>query len=143
MAAAIQMPRKLWEEMIGIVSSRLEKGSLDKPIVFALYTKEQDHHEVIDYREIPTVEVRGKYPDDYTYQYPGIGKMDFYSPKGTGKWFSGTLVVGDGTDLDEDDKRWMVKEQLDFRIKMDINSQGHLSYKAYFMDFPVVSLNLT
>jgi hypothetical protein len=143
MADEIQIPKALWGEMMESINSRLKKGSLDKPIVFALYTKEDDHHEVIDYKEITTVEVKGKYPDDYTYNYPGITEMKFYSHKGAGKWFSGTLVVGDGTDLDEEDKKWMVKEQLDFRVKMDRTSQGDLSYRAYFIDFPVVPLNLT
>ena len=143
MARAIQLPNTLWEEMRQIVNNRLIQGSLDKPVVFALYTKEHDHHEVIAYREIPTVKVRGKYPDgDYSYTYPGTKKMGFYPPKGAGKWFSGTLVVGGGVELEELDKKWMVREQLDFRIKMDRDAQGQLSCKAYYIDFPVVSLDL-
>ncbi len=129
--------------MMKLINDRLTKGKLDKPIVFALYTREQDHHEVIAYREIPTVKVRGKYPDgDYSYTYPGIKKMGFYLPKGVDKCFSGTLVVGGGVELEELDKKWMVREQLDFRIKIDRDSQGQLSWKAYYIDFPTVSLDL-
>jgi len=144
MARAIQIPNTLWEEMRQIVDNRLIQGSLDKPIVFALYTKEHDHHEIIEYREIPKVQVVGNYPKgEYYYKYPGIGKLDFYQPKGSGKWFSGTLVVGDGTDLDESDKRFMVsRDQMDFRIKMDRDPTGGWSYKAYCIDFPTASLDL-
>jgi len=142
MARAIQMPKALWEEMMRIINDRLLKRSLEKPLVFALYTEEHDHQKVIDYREISTVKVKGRYPDDFTYTYPGVKEKGFYPPKGAGKWFSGTLVVGDGTDLDEDDKKWMIREQMDFRIKMDKDSQGQLCYKAYYIDFPVVPLDL-
>lgn len=141
MAKPIQMPHVLWEEMQQIVKTRLKQGSLKKPIVFALYTKEHDHHEVITYREIPTVKVIGDYPNgEYRYIYPGIKSMDFYPRKGSGKWFSGTLVVGDGVELDEEDMKWMTREQLDFRIKMHMDSLGRLSWKAYFVDFPIVSV---
>jgi len=141
MAKAIQMTHILWEEMQQIVKTRLKQGSLKKPIVFALYAKEHDHHEVITYREIPTVKVIGDYPNgEYRYIYPGIKSMGFYPRKGSGKWFSGTLVVGDGVELDEEDKKWMIREQLDFRIKMHMDSLGRLSWKAYFIDFPIVSV---
>lgn len=55
MAEPMQMPHILWEEIRQIVETRLKQGSLKKPIVFALYTEEHDHHKVITYREIPTV----------------------------------------------------------------------------------------
>ena len=144
MARAIQIPTTLWEEMRQIVNNRLIQGSLDKPIVFALYTKEHDHHEIIEYREIPTVQVVGDYPNgEYYYKYPGIVKLGFYQPKGSGKWFSGTLVVGDGADLKERDKQFMVsRDQMDFRIKMDRDAKGQLTWKAYYIDFPIVSLDM-
>ncbi len=141
MAEAIQIPHVLWEEMEQIVKTRLKKGSLKIPIVFALYTDEHEHHKVVSYREIPTVKVIGDYPNgEYRYTYPGIKSMGFYPRKGLGKWFSGTLVVGGGLELDEEDKKWMVREQLDFRIKMDVGPPGQWSWKAYFIDFPVVSV---
>ena len=119
------------------------QGSLDKPIVFALYTKEHNHHEIIGYREITTVKVSGDYPNgEYKYYYPGIKKQDFYLPKDTGKWFSGTLVVGDGIELDEEDKLWMIRDNMDFRIKMGRDPTGEWSYKAYCIDFPIISLDL-
>ncbi len=143
MARAIQIPHTLWEEMQEVVKTRLKQGSLERPIVFALYTKEHDHHEVITYREIPTVKLIGDYPNgEYRYIYPGIKKMGFYPPKGTGKWFSGTLVVGGGVELEEEDKKWMIREQLDFRIKMEGDPVGKWSYKTYCVDFPMVSLDL-
>lgn len=141
MTKAIQMPHILWEEMQQIVKTRLKQGSLKKPIVFALYTKEHDHHEIVDYREVTTVMVRGDYlGGEYDYCYPGIKKQGFYPHKGTGKWFSGTLVVGDGTGLEEGDKQWMIRDKMDFRIKMHVDPVGRLSWKAYFIDFPVVSV---
>jgi hypothetical protein len=141
MIRAIKTPRTIWDEMIQAITDRLTKGSLDKPIVFALYTKEHDHYEIVDYREITTVMVKGDYPNgEYDYCYPGIKKQGFYPHKGTGKWFSGTLVVGDGTELEEGDKQWMIRDQMDFRIKMDADPQGRLSWKAYFINFPIVSV---
>jgi hypothetical protein len=143
MAKAIRISHTLWEELITIIDSRLTRGSLDKPIVFGLYTKEDDHYEVVSYKEIPTVRVTGTYPNgDYNYSYPGVRQLGFYPKKGTGKWFSGTLVVGDGIDLDEGDKQWMIRDKMDFRIKIDMDSLGQLSWKAYHMDFPAASLEL-
>jgi len=139
----VTIPKHIWDDIIDSVQERFSTGRLEKPIVFALYTTEDIHTQVIDHKEIPTVEVKGDYPDgDYEYTYPGISKRGFYPPKGTGRWFSGTLVVGDGTDLDASDKEWMVKEQLYFRIKMDSGGNGELQWKAYCIDFPSVSLNL-
>jgi hypothetical protein len=141
MARTIQMPNTLWEEMMRVINDRLTKGNLEKPIVFALFTKEDDHCEIVCYREIPTVRVKGDYPNgDYNYIYPGIKALGFYPRKGAGKWFSGTLVVGDGIDFEEGERKWMVREQMDFRIKMDKNDQGRLSWKAYYLDFPSVPL---
>ncbi|MDP2931822.1 MAG: hypothetical protein Q8O05_04900 [Chloroflexota bacterium] len=78
-----------------------------------------------------------------TYNYPGIGKLHFYSHKGEEKWFSGTLVVGDTTDLDDEDKSLMIRDGMDFRIKMDKDSQGQWQYKVYCLDFVTASLSLT
>jgi hypothetical protein len=127
--------------MMQVVTDRLTKGSLDKPMVFALYTDEHHHYEIVDYREITTVVVKGDYPSgEYDYCYPGIKKQGFYPRRGTGKWFSGTLVVGDGTELEEGDKQWMIRDQMDFRIKMHVDTLGRLSWKAYFINFPIVSV---
>jgi len=143
MSSDIRMPKTIWEEIIRVIVNRLTKGILDKPVVFALYTSEHDHHEIVDYREITSVVVRGNYPNgDYNYFYPGIKKEGFYPPKNTGEWFSGTLVVGDSTEIDELDKRWMIRDKMDFRIKMNLDSLGQLTWKAYYMDFPEVSLKL-
>ncbi len=143
MSKAIQIPSTLWEEIMQAVNNKLIRGRLDKPVVFALYTKEHNHYEVVAYREIITVKVRGDYPNgEYNYIYPGIKEQGFYPPKGTGKWFSGTLIVGDGTDLEELDKQWMIRDQMDFRIKMDRDSLGQLFWKAYYIDFLIASLDL-
>ena len=142
MTRAIKIPQTIWEEMMKVITNRLTKGSLDKLIVFALYTDEHDHYEIVDYREITTVVVKGDYPNGkYDYCYPGIKKQGFYPRKGTGKWFSGTLVVGDGTDLDEMDMQWMIRDKMDFRIKMDRDPVGKWSYKTYCVDFPIISLD--
>ena len=139
------MPREIWNQMIETAKEKKEKGPLGKPIVFALYTQESDHSAVIDYREITTVELirASEYPNgNYNYKYPGIKKLGFYPPSGTGKWFSGTLVIGDGIELETEDQKWMVKDQMDFRIKLEIDQLGQLSYKTYCIDFPVVPLEL-
>ena len=136
---SIRIPKSLWQKM----EERVEEYARDNtnlfwpPLVFALYSKEDNHYEIISYREIPTVQVSGD-----IYKYPGIKKLGFYPRKGTGKWFSGTLVVGSGIDLDEEDKKWMIRDQMDFRIKMDRDPLGQLSWKAYYIDFPLVSLDL-
>ena len=145
MAENIQISRVLWEKIIKDVNKKYMQGSLDKPVVYALYTEEHDHHKIIEYREIETVRVKGDYPDgDYEYYYPGIRDLNFYPPKGTGKWFSGTLVVvvGDGIELEDGDKKWMIRDKMDFRIKMVMDSSGQPSWRAYYIDFPIVSLEL-
>jgi len=143
MVEAIRMPRALWDEMMQIVDHKLKKGTLDKPVVFAIYTDEHDKHEVVGYRDIATVQVKGDYPKgDYKIAYPGIKAQGFYPPKGTGRWFSGTLVVGDSTDLKERDKHWMIRDGMNFRIKMDRDSLGQLSWNAYHVDFPAAALEL-
>jgi hypothetical protein len=139
----VTMTKALWNELLDLVEKRLLTGSLVKPIVFALYTPENNHYSVIDYKEILTVRVNGNYPNgEYSYSYPGIKKDGFYPPKGKGRWFSGTLVVGDGIDLDKSDEEWIKKEELYFRIKMDNNNDGNLQWRAYCIDFPEVPINL-
>lgn len=141
MTASLKIPNHIWDEIIADVNKRLSIGKLEKPIVFALYTTEHDHQDVTGYREIPTVKItKGHYPDDYDYRYPGIKALGFYPKKGTGRWFSGTLVVGDGIDMDESDKQWIIKEQLYFRIKADKDQNGQLQRKAYCIDFPEVTI---
>jgi len=135
---SIRIPKSLWQKM----EERVEEYARDNtnlwpPLVFALYSKEDNHYEIIDYREIPTVQVSGD-----SYRYPGIKKLDFYPHKGTGRWFSGTLVVGDELELDNEDKSLMLRDKMDFRIKMDKDPTGGWSYKAYCIDFPTASLDL-
>ena len=137
------MPLILWNRIVDDVTQRYASGDLDKPIVYALYTEEHNHSKIIDYREIQEVRVRGDYlSGEYDYYYPGIRDLNFYPPKDTGKWFSGTLVVGDGIELEGGDKKWMIRDKMDFRIKMVMDSSGQLSWKAYYIDFPIVSLEL-
>ena len=143
MARAIKISYTLWDKIMELVNQRLTKGSLDKPIIFALYTKEDNHYEIVDFREIATVKVTGDYPNgEYEYRYPGIKKQGFYPPKTSGKWFSGTLVVGAGTELWEGEKEWMIRDKMDFRIKMDRDSLGQLSWTVYYVDFPIALLEL-
>ncbi len=135
---SIRIPKSLWRKM----EERVEEYARDNtnlwpPLVFALYSKEDNHYEIISYREITTVQVSGD-----SYKYPGIKKLDFYPRKGTGKWFSGTLVVGDELELDNEDKSLMRRDGMDFRIKMDRDPTGGWSYKAYCIDFPTASLDL-
>jgi len=137
-ALSIRIPKALWQKMEERVEDHAGKNpSLWPPLVFALYTKEDNHYEIIDYREITTVKA---HDDDY--KYPGTKELGFYPPKGTGKWFSGTLVVGDGTELDEGDRKWMVRDKMDFRIKMDKGHTAKWSYKTYCIDFPTAALHL-
>jgi hypothetical protein len=63
--------------------------------------------------------------------------------KGSGKWFSGSAVFGDGVDLGDEDRRWIVREQLYFRIKMDTDPvTGQLISNSFLLDFPKVNLNI-
>ena len=135
---SIRIPKALWQKMEERRKEYAgENPSLWLPLVFALYSKEDDHYEIIDYREAP-VQKRG----DDEYSCRGMKGQGFYPRKGTGKWFSGTLVVGSGIDLDEVDKKWMIRDQMDFRIKMDRDPTGEWSYKAFCIDFPTASLDL-
>lgn len=139
----IKIPRQIFNRIEAIIKQRVNATKLDKPIVFAMYTSEDDHSKIIDYKEIPTVEVTGNYlSGDYDYKYPGIAKLGFYSKKGTGRWFSGTLVFGDGTELDESDKKWMLGDGMYFRIKVAMDNNGKLIWKAYYLHYPEVSLDL-
>ena len=132
------MPKGLWQGILKRAEEYQQQNSnLWPPLVFALYGKEDNHYEIVDYREITTVQVKG---DNYT--YPGIKKLDFYPQKGAGKWFAGTLVVGDSTELDKGDKVWMLRDKMDFRIKMDRDPLGQWAYKAYYIDFLTASLDL-
>ena len=76
------------------------------------------------------------------YKYLGISELGFYPKKSTGRWFSGTLVFGDDTELDESDKKWMLRDEMYFRIKVVKDSKGKLQWKAYYLDYPEVSLDL-
>ncbi|MBL7165242.1 MAG: hypothetical protein ISS55_02000 [Dehalococcoidales bacterium] len=140
----IKIPRRIFNHIETIIKQRANVGKLDKPIVFAMYTTVDDHSEIIDYKEIPTVKVTGDYPcGDYDYKYPGISELDFYPKKSSGRWFSGTLVFGDGTELDESDKKWMLRDEMYFRIKVYKGGNGKLQWKAYYLDYPEVSLLLS
>jgi hypothetical protein len=142
LAMGISITKSIWDEVISTVQTRWTSAQLEKPIVFAMYTPEDDYKRIIGYREIPTVKISGSYPNgEYKYTYPGVKAQGFYPPKGTGKWFSGILVAGDGTRLDDLDKRWMIREQVYFRIKVDKGHDGKLFWKTYFLDFPEVSLD--
>ena len=135
---SIRIPKSLWQKMEERREEyAVENPSLWPPLVFALYGKEDNHYEIIGYKIAP---VQKKGDDDYTCR--GMKNLDFYPHKGEGKWFSGTLVVGDGIELDEGDKLWMIRDKMDFRIKMHRDLMGKWSYKAYCIDFPTVSLEL-
>lgn len=135
---SIRIPKSLWQEMVEKAEEYArDNPSLWPPLVFALYSKEDNHYEIIDYRKAP---VQKKGDDDYTCR--GMRDAGFYPDKGEGKWFSGTLVIGDGIELDDGDKFWMIRDQMDFKIKMDRDPLGQLSWKAYYIDFPIVSLDL-
>ena len=84
----IRIPRYIFNQIETIIKQRVDAGKLDKPVVFALYTTVNEHSEIIDYKEIPTVKVTGDYPDgDYDYKYLGISELGFYPKKSTGRWF--------------------------------------------------------
>ena len=117
---SIRIPKVLWQKMEeGVEEYARKNPSLWPPLVFALYGKEDNHYEIIAYREAP---VQKKGDDDYSCR--GMQRLGFYPDKGEGKWFSGTLVVGDGTELDDGDKFWMLRDKMDFRIKMKKNPVG-------------------
>ena len=145
MTRQVGIPVKLWDEMIALIENLSHGVSPWPPIVFALYGCEDDHFDIILYKRIESVtatKVRG----EDSYSYPGLRKANFYPPPGTGKWFSGTLVVGDGLDLDKSDesgsdKWWMRKDGMDFRIKMDRqNPHEPWEHRVYVLDVHESSL---
>lgn len=139
----IKIPKQIFNHIKVAIKRRANAGKLDKPIVFAIYTTVDEHSVIIGYKEIPTVKVIGNYPNgDYYYKYPGIKKLGFYPEKSTGRWFSGTLVFGDGTELDESDRKWMLRDGMYFRIKATMDNKGKLVWKAYYLYYPEVSLDL-
>jgi len=135
---SVRIPKTIWQEMETNIQKYAKKNpSLWPPLVFALYGKEDNHYEIIGYRRAP---VQKKGENDY--QCRGMRDAGFYPDKGEGKWFSGTLVIGDGIELDDVDKFWMLRDKMDFRIKMARDPEGKWQYRAYYIDFPVVSLDL-
>lgn len=138
----IKIPEQIFSRIKVAIKRRANAGTLDEPIVFAMYTTVDDHSVIIGYKEIPTVKVIGSYPNgDYYYKYPGIKKLGFYPKKNTGRWFSGTLVFGDGTELDQSDMKWMLRDGMYFRIKSAMDDNGKLVWKAYYLHYPEVSLD--
>ena len=132
MTDSIRIPERVWQEMIDAVEARLAHGPLAKPIAFALYMKEDDRNQVLRCRELPLQLSRGVYPEgDFSYTWPGTRNAGFYVKKGSGEWFEGTWIFGDGLDLDADDTRWMGKEETPVRIKVDRDASGRHKWKAY------------
>lgn len=139
----VSIPRVIWNDMVNEVKKRRTTQPTDKPIVFALYTREDDHLEVIERREMQ-VKVSGNYASgDFTYKHPGAKRDGFYPPSGTGRWFSGTWVFGDGLELDDDDRRWMIRDQMAFRVKVALDSRGEMQSKAHVLSFVESSIKLT
>ena len=144
MAKDIRIPLILWDQMMQIRDNKLTNGKLHKPLVFALYSKEQHQFEVIDFKEIPNITVTGTYPKgDYNYQYPGIKGLAFYPKPGSGKRFCGTLVIGDGLDIGEVDEKWIAKDNLNFMIKMDREVGGEWQSNACYIEFNNANLAFT
>jgi len=113
-----------------------------KPLVFALYSERGSHWNIIDAIEIPTVESKGR--DErgfYIYVYPNIKSKGFYPPRNSIKRFCGTFVVGDKLELSLTDAYWMARDRMDFRIKVDKDSEGKLSYKVWVVDHKVGSFS--
>jgi len=95
--------------------------------------KEENRSEVLRCRELDKLRLsRGTYPDgDFTYTWPGARADGFYVKKGSGEWFEGTWIFGDGLDLDKDDIRWMDKEETPVRAKVVRDDHGNYNWRAY------------
>ena len=142
MASQVEISRELWQKIIQKITA-LAPAKSPTPIVFALYGEESDHLNIIDYRHIEKVKETST-----GYSYPGIKKLGFYPPRGTGKWFSGTLVVGIGFEFDNSitsgsDRYWMIRDKMDFRIMMDRPSP-HAAWeqKVYILEINERELKL-
>ena len=68
----ITINEALWNKIKTIVDSRLSMGTLNKPIVFALYTPEDNHHSIIDFKEITSVKIRGDYVNNPVPRAQGV-----------------------------------------------------------------------
>lgn len=128
---SVRIPDAVWKQMIATVESWLAQGPLKQPIAFALYTKEDDRSHVLRCRELP-LKLNGSYPNgEHSYTWPGITKAGFYAKKGSGEWFEGTWIFGDGLNLDTNDIRWMGREETPVRVKVDRDASGRYEWKAY------------
>jgi hypothetical protein len=102
---------------------------------------EGERSTVTSCRETTTVDVMGSYPDgNYGYTYPGAKAAGIYVRKGTRRWFCGASVAGDGLELSADDRRWMKKEEVFFRIKAGKGADGELRVQVYYIEFPEVKI---
>ena len=119
-------------------SERLLVTGTVPPIVYALYTSEVDHFTVVEAIQIERVKKDAK----GGYTYPGISKLGYYPKRGNGRWFSGTLVIGDGLDLEQDDKSWMIRDEMFFRIKAHKDSSGFWDLRTYVVEVSPTQLNL-
>ncbi|MEM3873193.1 MAG: hypothetical protein QXE05_11600 [Nitrososphaeria archaeon] len=135
MKKIISIPKAYWNNIIEKALKYLQSKAVDKPLVFALYSKRGTRWNVVNVKEIPTVTSKGKDEKDFfIYIYPGIKSKGFYPPQGHPERFCGTLVVGDKIELSLTDAYWMARDRMDFRIKMDKDSTGKLVYKAWIVD---------
>ncbi|MCX8189570.1 MAG: hypothetical protein N3F64_07635 [Nitrososphaeria archaeon] len=137
-----------WNNIVERALNHLRSKTIDKPLVFALYSKRGTHWNIVGVKEIPTVTPKGKDAKGFfIYIYPGIKSKGFYPSSSSPERFCGTLVVGDKLELSLTDAYWMARDSMDFRIKMDKDSIGKLVYKVWIVDkygsFHEGAINLT
>ncbi len=134
----LRIDRVVWDQVLTHLS-KLPPGALSwPPVVFAMYGDEADHLHIISCREITTVKAKG----DRGYRYPGIKDCGFYPERGTGIWFTGTLVAGDGLELNHDDRHWMIRDEMDFRVKLDRSGEREWDWRAYVVEVNETTLHL-
>ena len=51
-------------------------------------------------------------------------------------------MFGDGLELDDDDRRWMIRDEMTFRVKVDVDDKGQLQSKAHIVSFVESSVEL-
>ena len=130
MEATIRIRKEDWNTLQNEASA-LKEG--DNLIVYAGFSQRRTRWNIIEIRKLP-VQVERKTKDGFVYTYPGIKNLGFYPPRNSTKRFCGTFVIGDGLELSLEDAYWMGRDRMDFRLKIDKDAMGELTFKALGVD---------
>ena len=130
MDATIRIRKEDWSTLQE-KASKYKVG--DDPVVYAGFSQRRTRWNIVGIRRLP-IKVEKKTRDGFVYTYPGIKREGFYPPRTSPKRFCGTFVIGDGLELSLEDAYWMGRDRMDFRLKIDKDAAGKLTFKALGVD---------